>query len=276
MGELKPWPPSAAHHHGFMRNGILWIGEDHNIPVGYVDDLIGDRGRRVGALSDQRTDEWMAWYQAHEELKGHSCSRRAPFALWGCFLTFMAEVLALAVEEGVDTSIVTGQPLLAPTDPPAPDDGAPAPPDDRSDLVAMGTWVADCLDETDHLVWRTVVRNLVDEVERHRILLDADLTFRDLELKIRDDSVSLRGISDVDGGDAKVRWFAALLFHMFLGDDDTEPEPPNYRSFEFELSPAGGFETIRLAAEIIKPGGKSSHQIRRDLEARLAELEPGP
>lgn len=41
-------------------------------------------------------------------------------------------------------------------------------PVDRSDLIAMGTWVADCLDERDQLVFRTVVRGLVEEVERLR------------------------------------------------------------------------------------------------------------
>lgn len=45
------------------------------------------------------------------------------------------------------------------------------PPADRSDLVAMGSWVADCLDEQDQLVFRTVVRHLVDEIQRLRVAL---------------------------------------------------------------------------------------------------------
>lgn len=48
------------------------------------------------------------------------------------------------------------------------DPDRPVPPDDRSDLVAMGQWVADCLDERDQLVFRSIVRSLVAEVERHR------------------------------------------------------------------------------------------------------------
>lgn len=35
-----------------------------------------------------------------------------------------------------------------------------APPEDRSDLLAMGAWVADCLDERNQLVLRTVDRFL--------------------------------------------------------------------------------------------------------------------
>lgn len=50
------------------------------------------------------------------------------------------------------------------------------PPEDRSDLLAMGNWVADCLDERDQLVYRTVVRRLVAEVEslRARLMFDDD------------------------------------------------------------------------------------------------------
>lgn len=48
----------------------------------------------------------------------------------------------------------------------------PDAPADRSDLIAMGTWVADELDLADRLVWRTVVRNLVAEVEKLRADVD--------------------------------------------------------------------------------------------------------
>ena len=41
----------------------------------------------------------------------------------------------------------------------------PPAPDNRTDLVAMGRWVEDCLDAENRLVWRTVVRHLVDELE---------------------------------------------------------------------------------------------------------------
>lgn len=44
----------------------------------------------------------------------------------------------------------------------------PPAPADRSDLLAMGSWVADCLEESDQLVARTVVRKLVAEIERQR------------------------------------------------------------------------------------------------------------
>lgn len=42
------------------------------------------------------------------------------------------------------------------------------PPADRSDLVAMGDWLADCLDDENQLVRRTVLRRLVDEIVRLR------------------------------------------------------------------------------------------------------------
>lgn len=44
----------------------------------------------------------------------------------------------------------------------------PSAPADRSDLVVMGHWVADCLDELNHLRWRTIVRRLADELHRLR------------------------------------------------------------------------------------------------------------
>lgn len=40
----------------------------------------------------------------------------------------------------------------------------PPAPADRSDLVVMGHWVADCLGELNHLPWRTIVRRLADEL----------------------------------------------------------------------------------------------------------------
>ncbi len=109
--ELLPWPPSAAHHHGFMRTGIMYVGDDYKIPVAYADHLIGDQGRGgiVRRLSDIRRDEWMEFYGAHEDtLKGHPCR-----PMWACIFTFMGEVLALAEQEGVDTSIVTGTPAAS-------------------------------------------------------------------------------------------------------------------------------------------------------------------
>lgn len=104
---LRPWPPSARHHHGFMRSGIMWVGDDdYKVPVLYADDRVGDQGngRAVSDLERQRKDEWMEFYTAREDdLKGHPCL--PPFR---CLWTFMGEVLALAEQEGVDTSIVTG------------------------------------------------------------------------------------------------------------------------------------------------------------------------
>ena len=45
------------------------------------------------------------------------------------------------------------------------------PPEDRGDIIAMGHWVADCLEERDQLVHRTVVRGVTQEAERLRAAL---------------------------------------------------------------------------------------------------------
>lgn len=96
--DLKPWPPSAAHHHGFLRS-FLDFSQDY--PIMCVDGRVGGP---IGRLYDQRKNEWYEWYIVRaDDLKGHPC-----LPPWRCAFTAMAEVLALADQEGVDASIVTG------------------------------------------------------------------------------------------------------------------------------------------------------------------------
>jgi hypothetical protein len=104
--EMKPWPPSARHHHGFMRTGILWIGDDRSIPVAYVDDTILDGAHRYPLVPrQQRIDEWMEWVDSIGGLDGIKAMAH-PCTPIGCFFTFMAEVLTQADIEGVDSSAV--------------------------------------------------------------------------------------------------------------------------------------------------------------------------
>ncbi|HVT78425.1 MAG TPA: hypothetical protein VHD87_15415 [Acidimicrobiales bacterium] len=108
------------------------------------------------------------------------------------------------------------------------------------------------------------------EVARLNAILEEGLSVRDLELKIRDGSIAINSIfGETAGGSPVVRFFAAMMLNLLLGEDNEEP--PNYRSFCFDITPAGE-PTMRFYGEVIKPGGRSSHEIRQDLEARLAEL----
>lgn len=112
---------------------------------------------------------------------------------------------------------------------------------------------------------------LADEIARLRLLCESDISVEEMEVKIRDGQ--LLGHMMTKKGDPAMRLVGALLLNVLLGDDDEYP--PNYRSFEMMQKPAGKFENqaIRVYAEVIKPGGKTSHQIRADLEAEVARLE---
>lgn len=119
---------------------------------------------------------------------------------------------------------------------------------------------------------REDVSALRDEVVRLRGLLDPDLSFRDLEAKVRDGSMTL-SMQMADESQPIMRFLGALMLHVILGEGDQEPvEPPNYMSAELSLKPAGSFEEIRGYVEFIKPDGKSSGEIRRDLEAERGRL----
>lgn len=113
---------------------------------------------------------------------------------------------------------------------------------------------------------------LIEENKTLVTLLDKELTFRDLELKFRDGSIKLNAVlGENAGGTPQLRLLCAILLNLLLGEDNEEP--PNYRSFSWEMRPAGEVEAIRLYGEIIKSGGKTSHEIRGDLEAEVERLK---
>lgn len=119
-------------------------------------------------------------------------------------------------------------------------------------------------------MYKGEVAELRAENDRLWTLADPEVTFRDLEMKIRDGSFHLRTVSGTEGGTPAWRFVAALLFHLLLGEDNEMP--PNYRGYEFSLKPANASDEITVVAEIVAPGGKSSHLIRRDLEAQVERL----
>lgn len=103
-------------------------------------------------------------------------------------------------------------------------------------------------------------------------VIDKELTFRDLEAKMRDGALNVRAVLG-EGSQPVSKFLAALMLHFLLGEGDDEPsEPPNYLSGEFSLVPAGGFERITAVMEVVKPGGESSHKIRERLEAENKRL----
>lgn len=115
------------------------------------------------------------------------------------------------------------------------------------------------------------LRKLRAENERLRTLVDPEITFQELEMKIRDGNVLTKAVSGPEGGAPAWRLVAAMLFNLLLGEDNEMP--PNYRTYEFTLKPANSMEDITCIAEILAPGGKSSHDIRRDLETQLERAQ---
>lgn len=112
------------------------------------------------------------------------------------------------------------------------------------------------------------------ENERLTTLVDDSMSFRDLELKMRDGTLDLKvafGKQGDTGSSITMRWLGAIMWNAILGDDNEEP--PNYRSGRMELRLAGETDPLRAYIEIVKPGGKSSHEIRQELEAEVERLK---
>lgn len=114
------------------------------------------------------------------------------------------------------------------------------------------------------------------EIDRLGDLLDPELTVREMEMKVRDGQV-YGNLVWGEGSNQVMKMFAALMLHWVLGEPNTEPD--NYRVTEIQglagftemaLKVAGEFRPYRVFVEVVKPGGKSSHEIRRELEARPA------
>lgn len=107
-------------------------------------------------------------------------------------------------------------------------------------------------------------------IENLTALVDPDLTFRELEAKIRDGSFHIHVVGGEEGGSPTLRLLAAVLLNILLGPDCEEP--PNYRMVEWRIKPAGEVESWRLIGEVVKPDGSSSHEIRQRLESELSAL----
>lgn len=111
----------------------------------------------------------------------------------------------------------------------------------------------------------------LDEIDRLRAITDNDVTFSDLELKMRDGTIDLRAITDPNEdrtSHAAAKFLAALMLHFLYGDDAANP-PPNYRSGHIKIRPGGSYEEYECSIEVRMPHGKSSHDIRLELEARI-------
>jgi hypothetical protein len=77
------------------------------------------------------------------------------------------------------------------------------------------------------------IEKLEATVDRQAILLDPDMTFRDIEMKIRDGKLDLRGVLGEESQPI-ARFLAATMLHFVLGEGAQAPvEPPNYMSGEF-------------------------------------------
>ena len=116
------------------------------------------------------------------------------------------------------------------------------------------------------------IAELEAEVRRLSLMVDVDLSYKDLEMKMRDGTIDLHMVTGEENRPA-MKWLAAMMLHAAIGEGEFETEPPNYSTVEISLTPAGQCVPIRASLEVIKPGGKTSHEIRTELEARLADRE---
>lgn len=116
------------------------------------------------------------------------------------------------------------------------------------------------------------LRAAADELDRLAGLVNPNLKVRDLEMKLRSGEV----IGDIvweDGNSTAMKLLAALMLHWLLAADGEMP--PNYRVSELTVQPAWESK-YRVVMEVVKPDGKSSHELRRALEAeRDAAYERG-
>jgi hypothetical protein len=115
----------------------------------------------------------------------------------------------------------------------------------------------------------------VSALQRCADILDPEVTFRDLEAKVKDGKFDLwMGLGDESK--PAMKFLAAVMLHAALGEGAFETEPPNYTACEMSIKPAGEFEPLRAYLEVIKPGGQTSHEIRRGLERQLEAIKETP
>lgn len=109
------------------------------------------------------------------------------------------------------------------------------------------------------------------DVENQQKIIDPFATVQDLEMKIRDGQIHLHVVGSEEGGSPGMRLLCALVLTGLLGEENEMP--PNYRYTEWKFKPGNGFEEYRIVAEFIGPGGKSSHEIREELEKDREQLK---
>lgn len=115
------------------------------------------------------------------------------------------------------------------------------------------------------------IAELEADVGRLGELLDPTTTLQDIEMKIhRGEALATMRIGHGDGhATPGIRLLAAIALNALMGPERVEPE--NYRAWHLEITPAGTFQPWRISFEVVKPGGRTSHEIRQELEAKLAK-----
>lgn len=115
------------------------------------------------------------------------------------------------------------------------------------------------------------IAELEADVDRLGELLDPTTTIEDIEMKIhRGEALATMRIGHGDGhATPGIRLLAAIAMNALLGPERVEPE--NYRAWHLDITPAGTFKPWRISFEVVKPGARTSHEIRQELEAKLAK-----
>lgn len=119
---------------------------------------------------------------------------------------------------------------------------------------------------------------LADEILRLRALLDSDMGFKELGAKIVDGSLHVKVVPD-DASRHNIKILAGMCWAMLLAYDGNLPA--NYMaadviapSLDITIATGEGGDPIRLAMTVVKPYGKSPHELRRaaeKLSGRLAD-----
>lgn len=98
-----------------------------------------------------------------------------------------------------------------------------------------------------------------DEIAaRWNLLVDEGLSAREMAVKVHDGHLDLTAVLGVPGPNVATRWLAGLFWAALLDGDGTEP--PNYRETRLSLTVDG--ERIDAAMVVVKPGGRSPHELR--------------
>ena len=123
-----------------------------------------------------------------------------------------------------------------------------------------------------------MMREAADEIERLWEITDPELSVRELALKVSSGRVFIDIVSDPTYA---TKLLAAMMY-AYLTSNGKGEMPPNYLTTDIEglaevgVSPAGEFAKYRCIIEVVKPGGRSSHEIRLDLESELKRRSTTP